>query len=211
MRSRASLSASSAGRLQLFAAAAISAGGTAMPILSRSTRSNFFENSVRAASPLATMSAIMARTACSTSCDASRLVARKARKRSGKSAERVSRRSGMTGQWRAGGSASTLPAPGVVRLDQTRLSVAVLAHRWHILRMLGPDPAIPDRAEIGQLAFEAFDLESHRRVAGKRQGYHAAGGVGLRELDRQQVENQVLVGRAHVTGLKTADSLESQR
>ena len=47
-------------------------------------------------SPRAATSAMMARTACSTSAAASRLVARKARKRSAKSASRASRRIGMS-------------------------------------------------------------------------------------------------------------------
>ncbi len=66
-----------------------------MPILAKSTRSNFSVSSASAASPRAATSAMMARTACSTSCAASRLTPRKARKRSAKSALWLSRRSGI--------------------------------------------------------------------------------------------------------------------
>ena len=67
MRSRASVSASSARRSQAAAAASISAAATRRPILSRSMRSNFAVSSISARSPRARTSAMMARTACSTS------------------------------------------------------------------------------------------------------------------------------------------------
>src|SRR6185312_13169663 len=108
-------------------------------------------------------SAMMPRTACSTSSAVSRLVARNAAKRAVKSADRLSRRIGITrcpagtspgcpGQWPARAGPSTLFGhPDGFAIDD----------------VAGAAIGGPGRAEIGQLSLQALDLEPERRAAGK--------------------------------------------
>ena len=69
----------------------------------------------------------------------------------------------------------------------------------------------PDGSEVGELAFQAFDLELERGAAGEDEGHPAGRGVGPLELDGEQIEHPVLVGRLDVARLERIDALEAQR
>ncbi len=69
----------------------------------------------------------------------------------------------------------------------------------------------PDGPEVGELAFQAFDLELQRAAAGEDEGHPAGRGVRPLELDGEQIEHPVLVGRLDVARLERIDALEAQR
>ena len=135
---------------------------------------------------------MIARTASSTSAEASRLVARKARKRSAKSAAGCRGGSAwpflpdhtdrITAQWRGevGVSAS-------IRLGrQPRASVASRCTGRSAAGQDGP------RSAISASRHSTSSLSA--RPAGEDQGHDPGGRVGFGEFDRQQVEHRILAG-----------------
>src|SRR5262245_21291915 len=184
MRSWASFSAARASPSQEARAASISATVTFRPVTAGSNRSNFRVRSIRAWSPRAMTSAITPRTTCSTSTDASRLLPRKALNRTAKSAARLSRRIGK-------GPPPALPRRAGFPGNDVA-GDAKSTPRRHIVRMIGTGDRVPGRPEIGQLAFEALDLEAELAAAGEDQGHGAGRRRGLAELDGKQIEHGVL-------------------
>src|SRR5262249_21936334 len=181
--------------------ASISSAPTRKPVWSRSTWSSFRLSSIKARSPRAATSAMIPRTTASTSADASRLAARKARKRSVKSGARRSRRIGMalsyrpgriSGQWRGWEEPSTPGVGRVVGMDRT-----------HGRR--------PGRPQIGKLGFQAFDLEPQRPPARENEIHDPGGRIGLGKFDREEVEHRVLAGGVGGLALSAFDAPQAQR
>src|SRR5262249_27751218 len=141
------------------------------------------------------------RTTASTSADASRLAARKARKRSVKSGARRSRRIGMALSYRraratgngGGGGGRPPPAPGWAA-----------GWVWGTGgRPGGPPPARPGSPHSAPVPAPPPPRENE---------IHAPGGrIGLGKFDRQQVEHRVLAGGIDVSALAAFDALEAQR
>src|ERR1051325_10376254 len=144
--------------------------------------SNFLVRSASARSPRAATSAMMARTAVSTSAAVSRLVARKARKRSAKSNARVSRRIGMPLHRAA------VPEKGGSTVEAGR-------------PIRGRRAGCGDSLEIGQLDLQAFDLNPQRRAARERECHDTGRRIGFGEFDGKEIEHLVLAGRIHVLAL----------
>src|SRR5438128_3937896 len=233
MRSRASESASTVLGSHAFTAASISAAVTRRPAASMSSRSNFFVASSSAASPRAATSSTMARVAFSTSAETSRFAARNWANRWAKSALLRSRRTGMaafwgdfwpTAQWRGGGGAVNPPSFRDGPKDQTSGAQLRLGESRNSGFDAGastrndgiglcPRPTRPKivRAEVGQLAFQAFDVEPQRAAMAEQQEGAAAGLVAGAELDPDQFEQAVLRGRVDVAGLAGQHPVEPQR
>src|ERR1700693_4600315 len=177
------LASSSASRVRLSTpanAASSSCALTRMPALVRSRRSSFFVQSTSARSPRAATSLRMSRTATSTSSALSRFWASKAEKREAKSESRMSRRVGM----------SVDPPLGT--------------------QVMRPVVRLPLRAEIGELALEAFHRELDRGVAGEIESDHAAGRLHLVELYGEQIHHRVPVGEIDAARAGTEHALEAQ-
>src|ERR1700693_5688594 len=197
MRSRANFSASSAARSQARAAATISAGSTRNPSVSRSTRSNFRLRSISAASPRLATSAMIARTFAAPSSAVSRLTRRNAWKRSAKSGALASRRIGI-------GHPGAAPVNGAPSAAQSTPS------RSRVERMVRTSGRRPRRTEVGELGFEALDVEPQRGIAGKHQGDEAGRRIGRGELDGEQVQYRVGIIRRNVPALDREHPVEPQ-
>src|SRR5947199_10877647 len=111
---------------------------------------------------------MIARTACSTSADASRFVSRNERNFWGKSAARLSRRIGMGTLYHPSRFARHPPV-------SENVSSGLIDH------VLGARLGIPGRSKVGELAFEALDFEPQRGAAGENQCHGAGRGIGLIE------------------------------
>ena len=76
--------------------------------------------------------------------------------------------------------------------------------------MVRADPGGPNRAEIGKLGFEAFDVEPQRGVAGKDQRDDPGRRIGFGELDREQVQHGIRVVAADISAFDRAHPVEPQ-
>src|SRR5665213_3411764 len=68
----------------------------------------------------------------------------------------------------------------------------------------------PYRTEVGQFRLKAFDLEPQGAAAGKYQRNGPGGRLGLRVLDRQEVEHGLFARRVYVPALARQNPLEAQ-
>ena len=66
-------------------------------------------------------------------------------------------------------------------------------------------------AEIGELGFQAFDVETHDAAAGENQRYDAGRRVALGEFDGEQIEPRLLVRLIETAALAAEHALEPQR
>ena len=182
MRSRANFSASSVGASQALHRGIDLGGVTRSPAASRSSRSNLRVASISAASPRAATSSTMARVAASMSAETSRFVGEKAREALGEIGAAAVEANGHggfpggilakpTAQWRGDKSPSTLC---LARLMRWRVGLGVSSPggfasspRSLVAEIVG--------AEIGQLAFQAFDIEPQRPAMAEQQHRAAAG------------------------------------
>src|SRR6266702_1085980 len=222
MRSRASLSASSVAASQAFTAASISAAVTRREAASSVSRSYFCVASSRAASPRFATSSTIARAAASTSADTSRLAARKAANRWSKSALLRSRRTGIF-RWSFGWSL------GADRRHKAPCSMARRPpavnpwpgrgrskFRWYTASSLDPQPRSQFvRPQIGQLAFQAFDVEADGAALGEQQQRAAAGllvaaVLGVK-LDTDEVQNRRRRRNIDVARLAGEHAVETER
>src|ERR1700730_7000097 len=78
------------------------------------------------------------------------------------------------------------------------------------IRMVRAAGLRPRRAEIDQLAFQALDLMPQRGTARTHERHHAAGRAGPIELDREQVEDRLLVLAIDIAALDGVDTVEPQ-
>ena len=69
----------------------------------------------------------------------------------------------------------------------------------------------PHRAEVDQLAFQAFDLKPQRGAARTRQGDHASRRVAFVELDCEPVEHRPPVLAIDIAALDAVDAIKPQR
>src|SRR5262249_58832316 len=99
---------------------------------------------------------------------------------------------------------------GVVAKDKSTPRRGINPARGVIL-VAGTRASIPARAEIGELAFEAFDLQPQGSAAGEEQRHLAAGRRRLRELDGAPVEHLVLLRPLHVAALAGEDAVKAER
>ena len=209
MRSRASLSASSARRSQAAAAASSSAGVTRRPMAAEIDAVEFpGQLDQRALAARRHVGDDRAHRLL----DVRRRLALGVEKRgncAAKSAERASRRIGIarcpagispgfTGQW---------PAP---EARQPCLDAST-GRRPGRHRAWAGRPSVPGRAEIGQLAFEALDLEPQRRAAGEDQRDGAGGrSVSSNSTASRFSTGSLATGRA-IAALAGRHPLEAQR
>src|SRR5215475_11419299 len=77
--------------------------------------------------------------------------------------------------------------------------------------MAGASRRWPAWAHIGELRLQTFDLEPERGPARKNQSHRAGRSVGLGKLDRQKIENTVLLSRIYVLAFTGQNALEAQR
>lgn len=77
--------------------------------------------------------------------------------------------------------------------------------------MVGARAGLPDRPQVGELHFKAFNFKPQCRPTGKDQGNDTARRLAFSKINCQKVEHRLWVGRAHVAAFDRSHAVKSQR